>query len=412
MTDRVARAGLLLALLWLFAPAAGAAEGEPAWLVAARAREGTLAEPQRVVAGDGAVSFSVPARVVRPVSFAEGSYELGLDIGSKVPVSCEILTDTTDLANFLAATSTVLFDNITANLGGQIQARAVERIDAGAANGAPYLTLDWAMVIRTGEEARLGIVKQAVGERDGHVVYCAHDDIGYATAFRAVFTGILESLAVAKPPPAPRYRSIYLLATAGQPLGLQVNTLVTDGDGDLKMTSQASLLVPVDGGLTTIEEALVEWSRPDGALINAAYVLQEGAQTTTRLGLAEADGRWFIDGTQRGSAVRQELAAGDRPSSLLPGSRALRDLAGGDEPEGRSLTLRLWAASVEPARLVDVTTRLAALVDGGGIAATQSLGTMEVDMVIERATGDTLRATLPIASQKIDLTRLHTVGAF
>jgi hypothetical protein len=51
-------------------------------------------------------------------------------------------------------------------------------------------------------------------------------------------------------------------------------------------------------------------------------------------------------------------------------------------------------------------------VDGGGIAATQSLGAIDVTMVIERATGDTLRATLPIASQKIDLTRLHTVGAF
>jgi hypothetical protein len=412
MTDRDARAGLLLALLWLVAVAAEAAEGEPAWLVAARAREGTLAEPQRVVAGDGAVSFSVPARVARPVSFAEGSYELGLDIGSKVPVSCEILTDTTDLANFVAATSTVLFDNITANLGGQIQARAVERIDAGAANGAPYLALDWALVIRTGEEARLGIVKQAVGERDGHVVYCAHDDIGYATAFRAVFTGILESLAVAKPPPAPRYRSIYLLATGGQPLGLQVNTLVPDADGDLKMTSQASLLVPVEGGLTAIEEALVEWSRPDGALINAAYVLQEGAQTTIRLGLAEAGERWIIDGTQRGSAVRQELAAGDRPGSVLAGSRALRELVGGDRPAGRSLTLRLWAASVEPVRLVDVTTRLGEPAKDGGIAATQSLGGIEADLVIERATGDLLRATLPVAGQRIDLTRLHTVGAF
>jgi hypothetical protein len=279
-------------------------------------------------------------------------------------------------------------------------------------DGAPYLAVDLAYVVRSGSETRFVLFKQMAGERDGHVVYCAHDDIGYAAAFRAVFTAILGSLAVANPPPAPRYRSIYLLATGGQPLGLQVNTLVPDADGDLKLTSQASLLVPVEGGLTTIEEALVEWSRPDGALINAAYVLQEGPQTTIRLGLAEAGPRWVIEGTQRGSPVRQELAAGDRPGSLLAGSRALRDLVRGDRPAGRSLTLRLWAASVEPVRLVDVTTRLGEPVPDGGIAATQLLGGIEDDLVIERATGDTLRATLPVAGQRIDLTRLHTVGAF
>lgn len=400
-------------LLASLAPAFALADAEPDWLVAARAREGTPSAPQRLESSDKAVSFTVPARVAEPLSFTDGAYSFGLDIGSAVPMSCEISAGGSDLAAFLEATSTYLFSNANDNAKGTVEAKAPEAIDAGAVGGAPFMAVNWVYRIKADGKPRLGVVKQAAANRHDHTVYCSHDDVGYARSFAAAFRSVVDTLAIADAPAAPRYLAIDTVTIGGQRVGVQVSTLDADADGDLRLVGQVSLLLRTGANaLSGTEEATVQWVRPDGALLNGAYIAKQGAEITSELRLEPAGEAWSVSGRFQGKDLEQQLPAGTKPDSALQGSWAIRDLVRAPEPAGKSVTSRTWVASVDPFRLLDITTTLTAPIDPDRFGARQTVGSIAAEMVLDRATGDLARASLPIGPQRMELERVHTAGRF
>jgi hypothetical protein len=405
---------LAAAVVWLPLPVA--ADAEPDWLVAARAREGTPAPAQRVESSDKAIAFSVPAKVGRPISVVDGSYQFGLDIGGKLEVNCEIFAEDVALASFLGETSRILLTAAKDGPKGKLEASKLDRVDAGAIGSAPYMAADLAYRIRVGEEAQFGTVKQVAAVQLGHVLYCSHDEIGYVRSLREAFAAIVGSLTVAKPPAAPGYLAIDVVSISGQPLGLQLTSVDADEEGDLRLRNSVSLLLPTGGDtISSNQETTVQWTRPDGTLLNAAYSAGDADGVTSDLQLAPEAGRWTVSGTVQGKEVTEALAAAAVPDSLLASARAIRDLtraAGSAGGDGKATTQRLWVPGVDPVRLVDVTTQIAEAVPPSGIKATQRMGPVNAELVLDRASGDLVRGSMPIGAQRMEMVRAYVQGTF
>jgi hypothetical protein len=403
----------LLAVVALASSHPATADTEPDWLVAARAREGKPAPTQRVESSDKAIAFSVPARLIRPITATDGSYLFDLDIGGSLPASCEIFAGDVALASLLGETSENLLNAAKAAQGSKLEASKPDRIDAGVMGDAPFMALDLAYRARTGEEARFGTVKQLAAVRLGHVLYCSHDEVGYVRSLRDVFAAMLSSLVVANPPAPPRYLAVDVVSIGGQPLGLQLARLEADADGDLKMTTSVSLMLGTgDDGMSTSQDMTVQWTRPDGSLLNAFHIGADDDGITTELRLEPEGDRWNVSGTLQGKELAQSLVAAPAPDSLLTSAWAIRDLTRATGSSGRATTQRLWVPGIDPTRLINVTTRIAEPVPPAAVKATQSMGPVTAELVLDRTSGDLVRGSLPIGAQRMEMVRVHVQGEF
>ena len=118
----------------LLAFAANAAE--PQWLTDARAREGKLGRERKLESPDGLLRARVPAKLAAPITLADGDYAVNLEIGATSPMECLVRDESADLAGFLLKVEKPTFELI-ASVQGKVEARGVERIDAGAIGANP-----------------------------------------------------------------------------------------------------------------------------------------------------------------------------------------------------------------------------------------------------------------------------------
>lgn len=401
---------LFCALLPLAANSVDAAD-EPQWLQDARARESTLPRPAAVKSKDGRFKAVVPARVRGAIVEDSGSYSVELDVGKDVdPVYCEIYPESVDMANALRITARASLDNIAA-AHGKVEMREVERTDAGWNGLAAYLQADWIYALQVDGQKRLGALKQVIFERDGASVYCAHNEIGYRQTFERVAHELAKSLEWSNATPVARYAEVLVASVNDRRLGIARLNVERDTDGDDRVTTTLSMLVPMGGGeITAQDEVQVEFVTGDRELINALQVVNENGEIGTDVRLdTDENGDWLVSGQFNGKAIEARIPGDQVPRNSLEQYALVGALLQSPEPAGRSVSYQIWS-DANPTVFTNADMTAVARLDGHLWSARMKVASMEFDTIADSRDGTLVRAVIPMGHLTMTLERVASLG--
>lgn len=413
--------GALLATILLIGPStrlAGQSDPEPgnpdaqdpSGIRAALAREADPIEPRPLVAPDGGFRALVAAEIVSPPTLAEEAttYYTQLNIGSSVPMECTFYIEAQDLASSLSANSSLMFDFLAQRFD-EIVGREIEKVDAGAVDGSPYLALSWLYRGRKGNDVSMGQVKQRVGNRGAGSVYCGHNEAGYSQAFARAFDSILASLQWAEPSAIPFYAEVIVTEVQGRRFGVARSTLTWDEDGDVRAEESLSMLLPVDTQtFSTTDSYSIDFSTPEGRLINQLEIETQQGEITTNLDFDPAeDGSWTVSGIFQG----KELSAQIEPQELLSAygqALAVRDFLKDPQAKGE-LSLPSWIPDADPTTIQPVTMDFGERTDQG-ISVKINMGPILMDALTDNQ-GSILSANIELGAITMTLRRIHVEGS-
>lgn len=406
MMDRIVLASTL-ALAAVTAPAAD----EPPWLSEARAREGALTESVSIQSRDGRFKASVPARLRGEIVESEGSYSVELDIGTGgEPVYCEVFPDGVDMADALRITAAASFDAIAAEQG-RIESRELEHTDAGWNGGAAFMQAEWLYLVTIDGQKRLGALKQILFERDGGSVYCAHNDIGFRLTFERATHELARTLVWSQAPLPARYVDVLVADLSGRKVGVARTHVVRDADGDDRVTTTLSMLVPMPAGqVLSHDEVLVEFVTGDAGLLSALQVVNESGEIDTELRLDPADGGgWLVTGKFKGKPLEKRLPAEEVPQSTLAQYALTRALLQSHEPAGRTVDFLVWS-DANPAQFTEAGLTAVAPLGGDTWSARFAMAGMSFDVVADSRDGTASKVVMSLGHLTISLERVAKLG--
>ena len=400
---------VIASFAWLFAFPASAAE--PQWLVDARAREASPAAPAEFSSKDGWFRARVPAKVAGDIEQVEGSYTVTIDVGSEAPVHCEVVPEGFDMADMVRRTFDATME-LVAEEQGKVEATQLEHTDAGAIGNVPFLSTRWLYRVHDGKEARLGALKQVAFAKLGHGVYCAHLDLGYVATFDAIARALAETLEAPAAEATPYFTEIAVANMGGSRVGVATFTLGKDADGDTKAEEVTAMIVlGPDGKLHSQDAIHREWMRPDATLINAAHIVAENGELAASLNLASREDQWAVEGELQSKEVNLTLPAGSSPGTTVEQALALRKLLAAENPAGSEHAIALWLDD-DPAKLTIVRTKLLQKSGDASFTARANVGPLEIDMVLDKATGTASSADVALGTLAVQLERVFQSGSF
>lgn len=405
----VKNVGVGLALLSaLVAPAR--AQETPKWLTDAKARESRLAEPVGVTSEDGWLQAKIPGAVKHKVTFEDGGYSLSITLGGDTTVSCEVMRGSRDLAAFLSQSADIAFEQIQ-KVNGTVEARALEASDAGAVGPHPFLFLQWLYRADHAGEKRVGALKQYIAALDSAVVYCLHDDLGYAKTFESVAQALTADLRTGgEPAPQAHFREVSVVSVDGMRVGLAATRMTKDAEGDTKVVNMTALLLQAaPGKLVSMDASDVQWVRPDGSLINAVQARSSNGKLSEDMSLKRDDDLWRASGTINGKQIDVELAA--TPSSYVMLARARRQLMAQANPAGASADGLAWSA-LDLTRLLPSRATVLAPVSADRFSVREELGGVAMEAVLDKQTGTMVSAKMPLGPRTMNVERVYRHGDF
>jgi hypothetical protein len=334
---------------------------------------------------------------------------LRLDVGAGMPVECFVYRDRLDPAASLASFSEATFASIAQHM--EVKARRVDRVDAGSFGASPYLAIDWLYRIEVDGNGRVGEVKHLVATRAARSVYCQHHEVGYAGTFQRVARALVESLEYQEPAsPEPYFSEVLTLAIGGMRVGIEHTTLTRDSDGDTRVDTFSSLVVPVDGETLQVSDTFgVEFARPDGSLINQVHVEAANGELVTQLHLDPKEGGlWAVSGTFQTKPLSAEIRAKTAPVSWLGEAMSLRE-ALAVTGVGATLTLERWVPDADPTRLIEETLSIQRQVDRDRFGAKLVMAAIEADLVVDRA-GLVTSGSMELGRADVRVERVYVGG--
>ncbi|HKQ61947.1 MAG TPA: hypothetical protein VJS92_11705 [Candidatus Polarisedimenticolaceae bacterium] len=383
---------------------------EPAWLAAARAREGELRKPKEIQSSDHFFRARVPAKLAGKIEPDQGAYLVRLDASTGAPVECLVFQEAQDLAGFLRAAAKASYEAIE-QARGKVAAKAVERVDAGAIGGSPFLAVDWTHRIENpGQPPAVGMLKQLAAAKDGHAIYCVHDEVGYARTFRSLAEALIDSLVFAGPAQPPPYRSeISTLSTQGMRVSVDRVTYTRDADGDTKIEHMTASLLPRETGLSSSDEVLIQWVRGDGSLINSFSVSSSDGEVATELKLDPRDGgQWAVSGKFKARPFEAQLPVA-KPATILGDALQLQARLAAPDAVGSVLRAQTWLPGVDPGRLQSQELSIVRALGDGRFAARLKMAELAADLVVD-GQGSAVSGTITLGPVRLELERVFAAG--
>ena len=380
---------------------------EPNAFVELLDREAEPLKGVRVASEDGRVKTLV-AGVVDELEPFDGEYFLQPDIGTETPMECWIYPKGHDLAAWHQRFSEQAFQAIAQHYG-EIEARAIERIDAGVFGAHPYLALDWLYRVKTREGAlAAGQIKHLAAIKGDASVYCRHNETGYRESFTRVFRGLVESLEVLDTSPEPYYQEVMTVSLATAPTGVATITMTLDEDGNTRIVERMALLILVDQQTIVANDSYnVQFSTPEGLLLDELEVDSVNGEVTSRLRLeSSAEEGWKVSGTWSGEEVESSLGGQELMSVLGQRLALSRFLARGR----RSGVTKFadWSSDADPKALTEIGVQiLGAVMDG--VETQFDLGARTMDAVLDE-NASPRSATISMGSLNMKLTRVFVRG--
>jgi hypothetical protein len=405
---RIALCGLLLVAPQILC-------AEPQWLTDARSREGQLAEPHDIRSSDGWLRARLPVAVTGKIEKLQGSYTVEFSIGSVNTASCEIIPDIIDPAAFLRLTAEKTFADLIAKSQGTVEQRGIETVDAGAFGATPYLSLAWLYRVNDGKEKRVGAFKQYAAVKQRHGIYCAHIDLGYVQTFRSIVQALVESLVFEEKISAatPFYHEISVAGLRGSRIGYSILTLERDADGDVKAVESSAVILQVTADSATFMDTMhLEWTHPDGALINAVVAESLNGDVDANLALEARQGHWQVKGEFKGKKLEQAVETPGPPGTWLSHALQRRALLKAEPSASQEALSTAWL-SADPIHFTETRTALVGrTADTGQATVRESAGGIVADVTVDASTGQELSAVIPLGSQTITMQRIDTQGSY
>lgn len=382
----------------------------PKWLIEAKAREAKLGELTEVSSTDGWLKTKVQGNVANKVTLDDEAYQIGIQIDGSVQVSCEVLKGTRDIARLMSRASEVSFEALQKRQG-TIEFKAIEAADAGALEGNPFMTQQWIYRANLNGEKRVGGLKQFVAALDQAVVYCAHDELGFAKTFDTLTKALTRHMTIqSEHVPKAHFREVSVMSLDDMRVGVATTTMTKDADGDSKVVTVSAMVIQsAPGKLVTKDSYRVEWVRPDGSLINALESAASNGELSEDVALKRADGRWLVSGTLAGKEIEAELPSAPRSSVEL--ARDRRQLMAQPNPEGAKTEAMAWM-SPDLTRLVPVRATLLKPVGTTGFGSREELSGIVMEAVLDKNTGTLISAKMPIAARQLNVDRVFLQGEF
>lgn len=385
---------------------------EPGWLAELRAREAEPLPAQTVDSPDRSFRVRVPAKLARSVQPEGEAYNVSLDVGTTAPIDCWVHPDALDFAASIASLSETTFTAIGQRFG-EIDAREVGRVDAGVIGRHPFLAVDWMYRVQTERGPQVGQVKHLVASADGRGLYCQQNEVGYAETFRRVVGAMVTSLEFRESSgPAPYFTEVATMSIQGMQVGVQHTTLTLDADRDTRIDTWTSLLIPVTGDTLRASDSFeVEFSRPDGTLINQVHVESENGEVVTHLELnPQPDGGWGVDGTFQGRPLSTRIESASPLSSWLGDALTLRGALADGGP-GTEVTTTRWVPNADPTRLLDGTLSIQRQIGPERFAARFDTEGLEGELVVDRQ-GGVAAGSMSLGAAEMEFERVYTGGSF
>lgn len=384
---------------------------EPKWLVAARAKEGTLADLHWVTSADKQVSIKVPVPLSTAISDEKTFYMASLQLGPNAVAACDIFKEDIDVASTLRATAANTFATIIEPAQGKIDRKGVERIDAGVVGATPFLTVSWVYRVNDSKGAKIGALRQYAASQAGHGIYCVLNDLGYAKTFEQVVRAVLESLKTNSDVEAPYYREVSVASVRDTRPGYSSVELRRDKDGDIRITEKTVLLIAVAPDVLRSEDMFhVEWVHADGSLINGSHVISSNGELEENVSLkAGESGAWQVAGQFKGKEVNADISGG-APSTWLAQTNLMRTMLAKDKPIGTEASYTEWLA-IDPGQFTNSTVKVMTAIDAKTFSVRELAGGTSADLVVEQATGLVTSGSVQVGPVAIKYERVYAQGS-
>lgn len=393
-----------------------AASGEPAWLTRARAREATLDGSWPVGAADAWFVARVPARP-EPGSapYDEGvDYAFDFDVAVDASISCRVLRVAGSPSERLQSTSLALFESLERSVG-PIGWRRIEQIVVGSLGPAPFMGIDWLFGAGAEDEtAGTNALSLRFAVKDEAGLLCLKLGLGYEETLRAIFESLVGSFERADPPPPAALEEVVVVSFSGRRLGVGQRVVRRDDEGDLRDELLLHVLAPVAPDRTTaITSYRYEWvDGRDLRLVNAGMTSLRDGEETLDLALVPSTGAepLVIGGHRAGEPIEVVLPGEREVESQLAAIARTRAALAGSDPKGETRSSRVWS-DVSPLEISDATLRIDALVDPQHARGVATVGTSVIEVLLERATGQTVASRYDAAGTSIAVERVFARGA-
>lgn len=387
---------------------------EPQWLTDARAREGKLEALREIHSSDGTFTAKLPVAVIGPIEKQRGSYSIEFSVGSDANASCLIFPDDRDPAALLRGLAQQTFSDVIEKAQGKVEAREVEVINAGEFGTTPFVALSWLYRVNDGKDRRVGAMKQYAADKQGHGIYCAHVDLGYAQTFESVVRALVESLEFHDPKavvPKPFHYELGVANLRGLRVGYALTTLERDGDGDIKAVQRSALLIPVtQDTLTSSDSFRVEWTHADGTLINAAIIESVNDVLDVNLKLSSLKGQWHVEGEFKSKRIDEIIESPRAPDSWLSQALQHRALLSADSP--REAVSVAWE-SADPTHFTESRITVVERASNTKEAHFRdSVAGVVADITADAVTGQFVKAVIPTGNQTLTIERIDAQGSY
>ncbi len=328
-------------------------EPSPEWLPELMQREAQKLKFKKVRFDDD-VRSRLPGEITIGPSRANKTWHVGADIGGEYPVVCFVHAKEMNLANTVSAQAAFDIRSVSGEMGEQVSARKLDRIDAGAIDGSPYLGLEILYSIGSGDDASIGLIKVWAANRDGATLVCKHNEIGFRDSVFRLFEHFVRDFDNRNAPPRPYYDEVHVAATGGRPVGILRMRFTRDDDGYTKVETDSSTLRAVgDGDVLASDRYDLMWAEAGGELINGYSTSTTDGSEERSLTLVNEEDGWTLKGTLGGEDLEEALDAITAPLTPLGWYRLIRDAMTGESTDPVSFTM--WAPGAAPETLTDAT---------------------------------------------------------
>ena len=267
--------------------------------------------------GSPETGFTASSESSGPVDLEEkdGLRQLVIPIGTQQPIRCFVYPKAINLAQTLR-----LFIN---NVVEHVDKHQVDLIDAGQADGIPYLFVATTYVAGSGNEKGMGQVKYLAARGDSTTTLCLHDEPGYRQTFTRITTSFISSQDFGEKVGDAAKRLLVWRAVSVQRAGTVtigvIESRLYEGENGFAFASSRSMLLPAEGGgLVASDEAENQFSNAHGDIVEAKYVKIVNDAVAYNLGLSlAAANRYEVSGIYKG----------EKYTATIPVTAALPDFA-------------------------------------------------------------------------------------
>jgi hypothetical protein len=372
------------------------------------AREAEPLEEIALESPSGQFSARVAARAPGAFGPTQGDVEhVVLDIGAPTPMACNFFGQEQDLAGSLLGFSELALDTLASQVG-SLELRNIYAVDAGSIEGRSFLALDWMYQV----EGSVGLLKQRMASISERSVYCYHDQVGYDATFARAFAGLVASLRYTRPvDPAPYYTEVSVTTIGGHRVGVSRVEMTQDAEGDTQIVQVSAMLMPRSAeNVLCIDSADIEWSRPDGRLINRVHTQAEGRELVNSLELVANGDGWRVSGIYKLKDMDAEFTAESPLVSYLGEYLALRREVANNGRDARVAFLK-WLPTVDPSRPLQAMYEVTGAEADGGYAARSVLGPLEMDMLLD-PDGMPRIGSVDLGVATLEVERVYASGRF